>query len=383
MSDDNLATDPNMRKIFRNQASFSGGLIPSRKGFLSEHEARQLDAEDIIMILKNCGDSGSETCDLSFLNLREIPPALLTLSNVTHLNLENNQLTSLPNDFFMPFITHLCLRQNRLTRLPNIIGAFDSLVELNVKNNLLMELPLEFSELNSLKKLVADVNHLSEVPKCCMTGMAQLAELFLIDNSLLTALPQTAADWEVRITTGALKLCLELDNAPELVASLQLLRDQVPQLSNRLEVRWHKIWPDLVIEGLALGSLRTTHNKTAIAQLGVTHVLSCGRNLKTPSFPGHISHLVLEVEDTEEENMHPHFIKAIQFIDSAISRKGLCLVHCFAGVSRSATVVVSYLMKTRRMTVSDALHFVQEHRPTANPNPAFRNQLAEFEKMCV
>lgn len=54
------------------------------------------------------------------------------------------------------------------------------------------------------------------------------------------------------------------------------------------------------------------------------------------------------------------------------------LVHCYAGVSRSATIVIAYVMKSLSMTFQVALQFVSKKRNIINPNDGFRNQLMSF-----
>ena len=44
-----------------------------------------------------------------------------------------------------------------------------------------------------------------------------------------------------------------------------------------------------------------------------------------------------------------------------------------AGQSRSASMVLAYLMKKREMSFSDALDFVKVKRPSVSPNPGFIN----------
>jgi hypothetical protein len=51
-----------------------------------------------------------------------------------------------------------------------------------------------------------------------------------------------------------------------------------------------------------------------------------------------------------------------------------------AGVSRSATVVIAYLMKTRNMAYNDAHAAVKDARAIVQPNHGFREQLKNFEK---
>jgi len=55
-------------------------------------------------------------------------------------------------------------------------------------------------------------------------------------------------------------------------------------------------------------------------------------------------------------------------------------VHCQAGVSRSATVVIAYLMKHTLMTMTDAYKYVRGRRPVVSPNLNFMGQLLEFEE---
>ena len=51
------------------------------------------------------------------------------------------------------------------------------------------------------------------------------------------------------------------------------------------------------------------------------------------------------------------------------------LVHCAEGVSRSASVVVLFLMETQSMTLDEALAFVKSKRPQVDINPVYLEML--------
>lgn len=55
-------------------------------------------------------------------------------------------------------------------------------------------------------------------------------------------------------------------------------------------------------------------------------------------------------------------------------------MHCHAGVSRSATVCMAYIMKTLNYDLKSAYDFVKSRRPCVSPNLHFMGQLLEFEK---
>ena len=55
------------------------------------------------------------------------------------------------------------------------------------------------------------------------------------------------------------------------------------------------------------------------------------------------------------------------------------LVHCLAGISRSATICIAYLMYAGRVSLDTAHDYLKHRRPLIAPNLNFMRQLAEFE----
>jgi protein-tyrosine phosphatase len=69
----------------------------------------------------------------------------------------------------------------------------------------------------------------------------------------------------------------------------------------------------------------------------------------------------VNVEDEDEEPIHLYFKSSFDFIENALteSPENKVLVHCAFGVSRSATIIVMFLMKHYRLEFEDAMEHVQ------------------------
>ena len=59
---------------------------------------------------------------------------------------------------------------------------------------------------------------------------------------------------------------------------------------------------------------------------------------------------------------------------------GVVLVHCQAGVSRSATIVIAYIMEYSSLSMQKAYDYVKSKRTIVAPNLGFMGQLLELEK---
>jgi protein-tyrosine phosphatase len=61
------------------------------------------------------------------------------------------------------------------------------------------------------------------------------------------------------------------------------------------------------------------------------------------------------------------------------SKKQRVLVHCRAGISRSSTVTLAYMVKHQQMPLADAFHTLTSRRSFAFPNPGFWRVLIDWE----
>ncbi|KAM0940975.1 putative phosphoric monoester hydrolase [Dioscorea sansibarensis] len=90
--------------------------------------------------------------------------------------------------------------------------------------------------------------------------------------------------------------------------------------------------------------------------------------------------MTVPVRDTEDEDLLDYLEVCLDFIHEN-REKGSVLVHCFAGVSRSAAVITAYLMRTEQRSLEDALESLRESCEFICPNDGFLEQLKMFENM--
>ncbi|KAJ3849429.1 protein-tyrosine phosphatase-like protein [Lentinula lateritia] len=134
----------------------------------------------------------------------------------------------------------------------------------------------------------------------------------------------------------------------------------------------------LIIPRLYLSGFSTAMDDELISQLGITHVVSVLD--WAPEFSASIpvpNRLHINLSDYSTSNILAHLDTTTEFVKAALeeNESNVVLVHCFQGVSRSATVVCAYLISNAGMTAMESITFVQSKRKIVSPNNGFRKQL--------
>ena len=86
----------------------------------------------------------------------------------------------------------------------------------------------------------------------------------------------------------------------------------------------------------------------------------------------------MKVKDTSDENICISLLPAIEYLDLQLQRTNV-LVHCFAGISRSPTIVLAYLMVKKGLSLTDAFFYVKDKRYCIKPTRRFLEDLLQFE----
>ncbi|EHA98506.1 Dual specificity protein phosphatase 1 [Heterocephalus glaber] len=182
--------------------------------------------------------------------------------------------------------------------------------------------------------------------------------------------------------------CPELCSKQSTPMELSLpLRTGVPNsaesgCSSRSTPLYDQGGPVEILPFLYLGSAYHASRKDVLDALGITALINVSANCPS-HFEGHYQYKSIPVEDNHKADISSWFKETIDFIDSIKNAGGRVFVHCQAGISRSATICLAYLMRTNRVKLDEAFEFVKQRRSIISPNLSFMGQLLQFESQVL
>lgn len=140
--------------------------------------------------------------------------------------------------------------------------------------------------------------------------------------------------------------------------------------------------PVEILPFLYLGSAYHAARRDMLDALGITALLNVSSDCPN-HFEGHYQYKCIPVEDNHKADISSWFMEAIEYIDAVKDCRGRVLVHCQAGISRSATICLAYLMMKKRVRLEEAFEFVKQRRSIISPNFSFMGQLLQFESQVL
>ena len=146
------------------------------------------------------------------------------------------------------------------------------------------------------------------------------------------------------------------------------------------QIKRDEDYNEILKDFLYISGYKTASTASDLENLKITNIINCSGDLcENLSFSG-INYLTLNIRDNVSENIECLFFKCIDYINEAKEKNGRVLIHCYKGVSRSVSVLISYLIYLNKWTYDEAFDFVQSKRSIANPNIGFYLQLKLFHK---
>jgi dual specificity phosphatase 12 len=133
-----------------------------------------------------------------------------------------------------------------------------------------------------------------------------------------------------------------------------------------------------ITDKIYLGDIDGSKNYKFLKENRINYVLSlAGEKSIEYDEKLKIKQKIIYVDDFFDVNIFQFFKECIEFIENADK----VFVHCSAGVSRSATIVIAYFMYKEKKSYYEAYFFVKNKRKFISPNGGFVEQLLNFEKL--
>lgn len=136
--------------------------------------------------------------------------------------------------------------------------------------------------------------------------------------------------------------------------------------------------PGRITDYLYISNGKTARDSSLLTSLKINCIFNATQEVKDICIPS-VEYVRVPVSDSPVAQLHEHFDTVAGKIDAVREQGGRVLVHCCAGVSRSATLCLAYLLKYRDMSLIEAHALVKKCRPIIRPNSGFWKQLIDYE----
>ena len=139
-------------------------------------------------------------------------------------------------------------------------------------------------------------------------------------------------------------------------------------------------------DNLYLGNISFAQNQHSMNKYNISLIIGVYPknliNIALQMIPSNCRFHHINVKDSPSEDLISHFDKCFDLITEEIDENGgNVFVFCGAGISRSATIVASYLMRKHSIGCDEAIERIKALRRKINPNQGFLGQLKLYEEM--
>ena len=130
-----------------------------------------------------------------------------------------------------------------------------------------------------------------------------------------------------------------------------------------------------IVDNLYLGDFRAADDLNTLKQNNITHIINCAFNLPN-KFPNEMIYKRLDLRDEPNQPIIDQMKEAYAYIKE--NKEKNIFVHCVFGKSRSASVIIFYIMNEQKIDFNKAKSFVKNIRSIVDPNSGFENELNKY-----
>ncbi|KAJ6294356.1 hypothetical protein OIU76_022436 [Salix suchowensis] len=221
------------------------------------------------------------------------------------------------------------------------------------------------------------------------TKLRDIHKFAKVDNESNKELEQ----WNEMLRNDVIKLCQENNfqtgffegsdsnsvvDAYELKVRLEHILERISLISEAANTEK----PSPITNSLFIGGALAARSVHTLQHLGITHILClCANEIgqSESQHPDLCQYKNFSITDEEDSDINCIFEEASDFIDNVESVGGRVLVHCFEGRSRSATLVLAYLMLRKKLTLLEAWNALRQVHRRAQPNDGFARILLNLD----
>jgi protein-tyrosine phosphatase len=133
--------------------------------------------------------------------------------------------------------------------------------------------------------------------------------------------------------------------------------------------------PTLIIDNLYLGNGNNAANLDTLNQFNIEVIVNVTKELEN-YFENKFIYQKYEILDEKDNDISIYFDNFLKLVEENKNKN--ILIHCFMGSSRSASLVLLYLLKVKKFNLDESIKFLKEKRDIVNINIDFLNQIKNY-----
>jgi protein-tyrosine phosphatase len=126
-----------------------------------------------------------------------------------------------------------------------------------------------------------------------------------------------------------------------------------------------------------LGNAYNAADYYYLKNFGITGIVNASNEISN-YFEDNFDYFKIDIFDINNSSIYKFFDPYIEFVKKTIENKGKIMVHCFMGSSRSAILVVLYLVYFKSYTVEHGIEYITNKRNRVNINITYLDELKKY-----